>query len=174
LYAGPMAKAHQPHPYSIAQSLLLDPLNAALELAKRVQEVDALRAYVLERRALIVVPVVLLILATSIGCAAGMVLFLGGTRPLLVLMAILLVPFVLIGSLFVQGYVFFAWLEIRALAKALHHRPASGSLPPVPWLLAVLFLLVPLAMLISVVPALGIALVVLHIAAPIAIARLDR
>lgn len=174
--------------HSIAQSVLFTPLNAALSLAQRVQDAPALRAYVLGRMGLIV-PAGLLMLVTSIGCAAGTVLYLGGTRPLLVLLALLLVPFVLVGSLFVQAYTFFAWLESRALAKALHHRPAApgplaarlrklgidmGRMPPVPWGLAAIFLLLPLAMLILVLPGLGFTLIVLQFLAPFAFARLDR
>ena len=174
------------HP--IAQSLLLDPLNGALGLAQRVQDAPGLRAYVLARIGLIV-PVGLLMLVTGIACAAGTVLFLGGTRPLFVLLAMLLLPFVLVDSLFVQAYTFFSWLESRALAKALQHRPAPrgalagrlhklgidmGHMPPVPWALAAAFLLLPLAMLILVLPGIGFTLIVLHFLAPFAFARLDR
>jgi len=174
------------HP--IAQSLLLDPLNGALGLAQRVQDAPGLRAYVLARIGLIV-PVGLLMLVTGIACAAGTVLFLGGTRPLFVLLAMLLLPFVLVGSLFVQAYTFFSWLEGRALAKALHRRPAApgplaarlrklgidmGRMPPVPWALAAIFLLLPLAMLMVVVPWLAFTLIALQVFAPIAFARLDR
>ena len=73
----------------------------------------------------------------------------------------------LLGSFFVQAYVFAFWLENRALAQALHHKPAAagpiaarlrkagidlGALPPVPWVLAALFLFLPLAMLVIVSP----------------------
>jgi hypothetical protein len=172
----------------VMQFVLLGVVEDALNLVQRFQEGQGFKSYVLERLRLIV-PVGLLILITSIGCAAATVLYIGGTRSALVLLAILLVPFVLLGSFFVQAYVFAAWLETRALAKALHHSPAAagalaaklrkaginvGSIPPVPWALAALFLLLPLAMLIIVVPKVGIALVALLIAAPVAFARLDR
>jgi hypothetical protein len=157
----------------IAQSLLLDPLNEGMGLVRRDQEGQGFRGYVKERMALLV-PVGLLMAVTSIALAAGTVLYLGGTRSALVLLAILLVPFVLVGSFFVQAYTFASWLESRALAKALHHRPRDRGLPPVPWVLAALFVLLPLAMLFSVVPVLAAALVALHILAPFAFARLDR
>jgi hypothetical protein len=48
------------------------------------------------------------------------------------------------------------------------------SMPPVPWALAALFLILPLGMLLVVVPKVGVVLVALMIAAPIAFARLDR
>lgn len=172
----------------IAQSFLLNPLNDGMSLVRRYQEGQGFRGYVKERMALLV-PVGLLMAVTSIGLAAGTVLFLGGTRSALVLLAILLVPFVLLGSFFVQAYMFASWLENRALAKALHHSPRApgaiarrlrkagidmGAMPPVPWVLAALFLVLPLAMLLSVVPKLALALIALQILAPFAFARLDR
>jgi hypothetical protein len=170
------------------RSLLLEPLDDGLNLMRRFQEAQGFRSYVMQRRGLLL-PVGLLMVLTSIGCAAATVLFLGGTRPVLVLLAILLVPFVLVGSFFVQAYMFASWLENRALAKALHHSPRAsgpiaarlrragidmGAMPPVPWVLAALFLVLPLAMLLSVVPKLALALIALQILAPFAFARLDR
>lgn len=172
----------------IAQFLLLEPLNEGLSLARRYQEGQGFRAYVKERMALLV-PIGLVMLLTSIACAAGTVMYLGGTRSALVLLALLLVPFILAGSFFVQAYVFASWLEARALTKALHRRPPRpgpigarllkagidmGAMPPVPWVLAALFLAGPLAMLAAVSPALAAALVALHIAAPVLFARFDR
>jgi hypothetical protein len=171
----------------LAQSLLLDPVNEAMGLARRYQEVPGFRYYVKERMAL-VVPIGLLMFITSLALAAATVLYLGGTRSFFVLLAIFLVPVILAGSAFVQGYVFAAWLEGRALAKALHRKPAVrgpitaqlhkagidlGNPPPVPWVLAVLFLVLPLAMLWSVFPTLAFLLIVLHVAAPFAFARLE-
>lgn len=178
----PMNKAQ------MAQSLLLDPVNEALNLYRRYQQGQGFKSYVTERMALLV-PIGLLMLVTSLACAAATVLYLGGTRSFLVLLAILLVPFVLLGSAFVQAYVFLSWLESRALAKALHRTPRPsgpitaklleagidlGSRPPVPWVLAALFLVLPLAMLWLVVPKLAFVLVALHVVAPFAFARLDR
>ena len=171
------------------QYLPLGVLKEAMNLAHRFQEGEVFRLYVF-RRMRLVIPVGLLILLTSIACAAGTVVFLGGARPLLVLLAILLLPFILIGSLFVQVYVFFSWLESRALARTHARRiaPAPGSLaarlrdlgadmgsfPPVPWGLAAIFLLAPLAMLALVAAKLALALIVAHILVPILYARFDR
>jgi len=172
----------------IAQTLLLDPVNEAMNLVRRYQEGRGFRGYVRERMSLLV-PVGLLMLVTSLACAAATVLYLGGTRSLVVLLAILLVPFVLAGSAFVQAYVFAAWLEGRALAKALHRKPAVlgpistklheagidlGSPPPVPWVLAAIFLALPLTMLWLVMPKLALLLIALHVIVPFAFARLDR
>jgi hypothetical protein len=172
----------------IAQALFLNPLNEGLDLVRRYQEGDGFRAYVKERMPLLA-PIGLLIAFTSLACAASTVLYLGGTRSVLVLFAMLLVPIILAGSFFVQAYVFAYWLESRALARALHRKPAHsgaialqlrkagidmGTMPPVPWLLAILFLGLPFAMLFEVAPSFAALLVLLHIAAPLAFARLDR
>jgi hypothetical protein len=123
--------------------------------------------------------------------AFGIVVFVGGTRPMTVLLSLLLAPFVLIGSLFVQGYMFLSWLEGRSLAKSLGHSVGKsrgkltawiekhieadlGAMPPVPWLLAAIFLLAPLVALAMAAPKLAIAVILLQILAPIAFARLDR
>jgi hypothetical protein len=189
LYADGMPNREPSAQEKIAQYVFLGVLQDALNLVRRFQEVEGFRAYVLKRMWL-VVSIGLLMLVTSLGCAAATVLFIGGTRSLLVLLAMLLVPFVLAGSLFVQAYVFLAWLESRALAQALHRKaPARGpvavwmmqklrvdmgSLPPVPWVLAAIFLFLPLAMLVMVAPTLGALLIVLHILAPVVFARFDR
>ena len=154
---------------NIAQRLVVGPLQDATRLMQTGQE-GPFHIYLRNRRALLV-PIGLLMAVTSIACAAGTVLFLGGTRSALVLLAILLVPFVLLGSFFVQAFVFVGWLENRALAQTLHRKAA---LPPVPWLYAALFLILPLVMLVHVVPVLGLVLIALGILAPIAFARLDR
>jgi hypothetical protein len=173
---------------SIAQSLLLDPLNEGMNLARRYQEGRGLRDYVLERSTLLV-PIAVLMALTSLACAAATVMYLGGLRPFLVLLSLLLAPVVLAGSAFVQAYVFVSWLENRAIAKALRRapRPANpitarllksgidlGKMPPVPWVLAIVFFALPLAMVVSIAPAVGAALIALHVLTPFAYARLDR
>ena len=171
----------------IAQALFLDPVNEGMNIVRRYQEGKGIKAYVRERMALIV-PIGLLAFVTSLACAAATVLYLGGTRSFFVLLAIFLLPLVLAGSAFVQAYMYAAWLEGRALQKALHRKPAVtgpitarllkagidlGSAPPVPWVLAVLFLGLPLAMLWVVVPKLAFLLIALHVIAPFAFARLE-
>ena len=173
---------------SIAQLLFLDPLNQGMSLVRRYQEGRGFRDYVLARTTLIV-PIGVLMALTSLACAAATVMYLGGLRPFFVLLSLLLVPFVLAGSAFVQAYIFAFWLENRAIAKALHRapRPAGpvtlqlrragidlGSRPPVPWVLAIVFLVLPFCMLFAIAPAFATALVLLHIAVPFVYARLDR
>ena len=173
---------------SLAQSLLLDPLNEGMNLVRRYQEVRGFRSYVAERTKL-VAPIALLIAATSLACAAATAMYIGGLQPILVLLSLLLAPVILAGSAFVQVYIYLSWLENRAIAKALRHplqrggpiraqlRKAGidlGALPRVPWLLAIVFLFVPLSMLATIVPGIGIALFLVHVAAPFLFARFDR
>ena len=173
---------------SMAQSLLLDPLNQGMSLVRRYQEGRGFRDYVLARTTLIV-PIGALMAVTSLACAAATVMYLGGLRPFLVLLSLLFAPLVLAGSGFVQAYIFAFWLENRAIAKALHRapRPAGpitmrlhkagidlGTRPPVPWVLAIVFLVLPFSMLSAISPAVASALLLLHIAAPFIYARFDR
>jgi hypothetical protein len=157
-----------------AKHLLLGVLEDGVDLANRVHANRPLRSY-LEERAWLVVPAAVLIVIASLACAMGLVLFVGGTRPLLVLFSLVLAPFVLAGSVLVQAYVFVSWLEKRALAQALGHRlPRRRGVMVVPSLLVALFVAAPLAMLSSVAPTIGVTILVLLIAAPFAYARLDR
>jgi hypothetical protein len=169
---------------------LLGPIDDGLQLARRYRELDGLRDYVGARLRL-VIPAGLLILVAAIACGLTPVVLLVGTRPGAALAGLLLAPVVLAGSLFVLAYVFFAWLEERSLAKALGHRtgPAPGKVvrwirrklradlgkaPPVPWLLAALFVIAPLALLAGEAPAMALILIALLALAPIVYARLDR
>ena len=179
-----------PAQHWIVRLLPLETLGEAQDLVRRFQEVEGFRLYVLERKRL-VIPAVLFIVFISIACAAGTVVFLAGAHSLLALPALLLAPVILVGSLFVQMYVFFYWLENRALSRALGRRarPAQGMLaawlsrklgvdigtfPPVPWMLATVVLFAPLAMLAYFALNAAMALIVLAILAPILFARFDR
>jgi hypothetical protein len=97
---------------------------------------------------------------------------------MLALPGMLLAPFVLVGSLFVQAFVFFSWLESRALAQALGRRSKKpfdfGQLPRVPWALAVLLLVLPLLILAAVSPTAALILILLAILITVSFARFDR
>ena len=178
----PMDKAQ------IAQALLLDPLNEGMNLVRRFQEARGFREYIQERTKLLA-PIAVLMALTSLACAAATVMYIGGMQPILVLLSLLLAPVILAGSAFVQVYIYLSWLENRALARALR-RPLQpggpiraqlrkagidlGTLPRVPWLLAIVFLFLPLSMLVVIVPRVGFTLVALHILAPFVFVRLDR
>ncbi len=183
-----------PHQEGSAQSRfgrhLLGTLNDALALVQRFRQVEGFRHHV-RRRLHLVVPALALILLTGLACAMATIMALLGPRSLLALLGLLLAPVVLTGSLFVQLYVFFAWLEERALARSLGHRtgPAPGKfaawtekklgadlgrMPPVPWVLATLFVLAPIAVLTQLAPKSAALLIVLLVLAPILYARFDR
>jgi hypothetical protein len=168
---------------------MVNTLNDARGLLQRFQQGEGFQRYVQARSAL-VAPMGLLLLVTSVAFAAATVVFLAGTRFWLGFPALILSPFILVGSLAVQLYVFFSWLEGRALALALGHRVAKrgpaaawiakklhaemGAAPRVPWLFAAIFLLAPFTMVMAISAKAAIALVLLHIAAPILYARFDR
>jgi len=168
---------------------LLGPLEDAMALVGRYREVDEFRDY-LGRRAHLVIPALLLIAVTAIACAMAPAMALVGVRAVSALAGLLLAPVTLIGSLFVLGLVFFSWLEERSLLRTLGRRRARerkamrwirkrlgadlGRLPRVPWLLAAVFVAVPFAMLLDLVPAIAAILLALLVAAPLAYARLDR
>lgn len=183
-----------PHPQGSAQGRigqhLLGTLNAAIALVQRFRELEGLRRYV-RRRLALVLPALALILLTAFGCTMATVMLFLGPRSLLSLLGLLLAPAVLAGSLFVQLYVFFSWLEERALARSLGHRtgPAPGRfsawaerklgadlgrMPRVPWVLAAIFVLAPLAVLTQLSPKSAALLIVLLVLAPVLYARLDR
>jgi hypothetical protein len=174
----------------IVRFLPLQTLSDAQDLAIRYKEVEGFQLYVLERKRL-VIPALVFFVLVSIACAAGIVVFLAETYPLLVLPALVLAPVVLVASLLVQLYVFFYWLENRALAQALGHRPKAkqgpvaawllkkwgvdmGAPPPVPWILAAIVLIAPLVMLARFALAAVLLMIVVAVLMPIVFARLDR
>lgn len=174
----------------IVRLLPLQTLSDAQDLAIRYKKVEGLQVYVRERKRL-VIPAVVLIILISIACAAGIVVFLAETYPLLVLPALLLAPVILVASLFVQLYVFFYWLENRALAHALGHRPKAkqgavaawllkkwgvdmGAPPPVPWILAAIVLIAPLLMLANFALTAVLVMIVIAALMPVFFAWMDR
>jgi hypothetical protein len=149
----------------------------AWKLAVRFREAEGFREY-LRRRAALVVPALTLFCLISIACAAATVILLAERHPMLALPAMVLAPFVLAGSFFIEALVFFSWLEGRALAQALGRRAKKefdfGQLPSVPWLLAGIFFVAPLVVLIVVAPAAALVLILLAVVIALAIARFDR
>ena len=179
-----------PAQHWIVRFLPLQTLSDAQSLAIRYKEVEGFQLYVLERKRL-VIPAVALIVFISIACATGVVVFLADAYSLLVLPALLLAPVILVGSLFVQLYVFFYWLENRALAQALGHRSKAaqgvlaawllkkfgvdmGAPPPVPWILAAVMLIAPLVMLAYFALTAVLGMIVAAVLMPILFARFDR
>jgi hypothetical protein len=105
-----------------------------------------------------------------------MVVFFGGTSGLRVLAGLVLAPFVLAGSLFVLGFVFFSWLEQRAIdaVSGRGHRHWRAQVPVIPWLLVAIFVGAPF--LAVALLSLKIAAFLLFIAAvtPVAYWHLDK
>jgi hypothetical protein len=169
---------HQaPVPAALQHLPLEQTFKDAWKLAMRFYQAEGFREY-LRRRAAFVVPAVALFALISIACAAAMVILLADRHPLLALPGMVLGPFVLVGSFFVEAFVFFSWLEARALAQALGRRSRDplefGPLPRVPWVLAVLFLFLPLVLLASVSMTSALVLILLAVGIIAAIARFDR
>jgi len=161
----------------------------ALALAARFRDVEGLSRHAAQRKPLLQgASAVLLLLGFA--CGAGVFIFLAGLRTWLTLPAVLVAPLVALGSLLVIFFVFFSWIEGRALAQALGHRtgPAPGPIarwlrkklradlgatPAIPWVPAGLLVLLPLALLLVTAPSGGIAVILIAVATPIVYARLD-
>jgi hypothetical protein len=182
----------QPHdslPQRLGQQLL-SPLEDALGLVRRYRELDSFQDYIGANLRL-VAPAGVLIVVAAIACGLTPIILLVGVRPAASLAGLLLAPVVLLGSLFVLALVFFSWLEERALVKSLGHRTGRapgrlarwlkrklradlGKAPRVPWLLAAIFVLAPLALLAGAAPGVALPLIVLLVAAPVLYARFER
>jgi len=178
-----MATPNRPATQALLQAALAQyfPLEATLKdawkLVRRFYEAEGFRQYLL-RRAAFVLPAVALFVLVAVACAAGTVILLAERHAMLALVGMLLAPFVLLACFFAEALVFFSWLEGRALAQALGRRAKEpfdfGPLPRLPWLLAALFLGLPLAILFAASPHAALVLIVLAILIIVAIARFDR
>jgi hypothetical protein len=184
------SKEESPAPRAKEWILPTRTLDEALALARRYQEAEGLRRYTAERARLLT-PALAAIGLVGLACAAASMIFLAELHSALTLPALILAPFVLIGSLFVQMLVFFRWIEIRALEQALGRRPkpsrwsplakleqrlglSLGAFPPVPWIPAALFVAAPLAMLIAVSPLTAALAIAFGIGIPLLYAFFDR
>lgn len=178
-----------PAQHWIVRFLPLRTLKNAQDLAQRFREVEGIRLYVQERQGRVVAATLVIVLI-SIACGVGVVVFLGDRHSLLALLGILLLPVALVGSFFVLAYVFFSWIEGRALARELghRHRPPPGAsalwlskkfgldmgpFPPVPWFLAALVLFVPLALLAAAWLSAALVVILLGILMPVLYAKFD-
>ena len=170
--------------------IITDALDEARSLLRRFQEVDSFNTYVHERMPVILVAM-LIMFFISIGCAMGIVTLLPDMHWVFVLPMLLLLPLVLAGSLFVQIYVFFSWIEGRSMERALASRRKAprgviaawlqnklkldlGPFPSIPWIPAAVLFLAPMLMLASSWRSAAVSFVVLGTLVPIAYAILDR
>jgi hypothetical protein len=167
----------------------MDILSETQNLWQRFQRGGAFRNY-LRHRLVLVVPSLAVFVVFSVATAAATVIVLGGTRSFLVMVGLLAAPLLLLGSLFVQVFVFLQWLENRAIAQATHHtaRTAQEELRQiVPSLYAVAkgfplevqvigaaLLLGPLAFVWAMSATIALLLLVLVAATPAAYSLLDR
>ena len=142
----------------------MDILTEAPNLMRRYRHGDAFRHYVRERRSLVVAALVIFF-TISLATTSGTVVYIGGTNAPVVLICLLLAPFVLIGGVFVEGYIFFSWLERRAL----------GSRQPVevPWILAFVFVVLPFFALALLSLKLACTLLLIALLTPVAYALID-
>ncbi|MFN0040547.1 MAG: hypothetical protein ACKVP2_13630 [Burkholderiales bacterium] len=174
----------------IVKFLPLESVNNAADLISRLQEEGGFRAYVLDRRQL-VLPAAIALVLISIVLAAASFVFFSEAHVVFALLALFLAPIILVGSFLVQGCIFLYWLDNRALMQALgnraKHKPGMlaawlkqkfdvdmGTFPRVPWVFATLFLILPMAMLVYVQWEVGLILLGLAILLPIVFARFDR
>lgn len=176
--------------HRILRIALLDPIGDARALLGRLQGNEMFQSY-LRERSLYALPLVAGVAIAGLALAGGAMAFIvrGGTLLALLTMTVV-VPIVLVGSVLVQAYVLLSWLEGRSLAKLQEHRRARGRgpaarwiahrlhidlgpRPRVPWIPALVLLVLPAAMLASVAPAIAAGLAVFQLVATIIYARRD-
>ena len=168
----------------------------APRLWQRYQKGDAFRRYV-DDRAPLIIPVGALFLVFSVATTAGAVVIIGGTHSFLVLLMLVLAPFLIGGSFGVLVFVFFSWLESRAIARTLARvrktaprrpelswrgllaagaalRTTFAATPAIVWLLFALLVVAPLLLLAKLSGAAATLMLLLLLAAPAAYAYLDR
>jgi len=152
----------------------MDILHEAPNLLQRYRHGDVFRQYVQRRRPLVAAALVVF-LAVGMATTAALVVFFGGTHSLLVLACLVLAPFLLAGSLFVQAFIFFSWLEQRALDQVSRRGPRTfkEQLPQIPWALAGAFLVAPFLVLALVSIKVAATLLLIVVLTPVAFARLD-
>src|SRR5581483_402109 len=144
------------------------------------------RYYVEERMPLVLLAVVVF-LGYSLATTAATIVFLGGTSGFLTFLAMVFAPFLLIGSLAVLLFVFFSWLETRAMGRGarrstldlrrIRSMPALRSAVerlPVPWIFAGVFLLLPFMVTFLLSAKTALALLVGASIAPALFSILDR
>ena len=167
----------------------MDILTETQNLWQRFQRGGAFRNYV-RHRLLLVVPSLLIFVMFSVATAAATVIELGGTRSILVMVGLLAAPLLLLGSLFVQVFVFLQWLENRAISQATHHQAKTvkeelRNVPSTLWavvkgfpiviqVIGAALLLGPLVFVWAMSAKVALLLVVLVAATPAAYSVLDR
>lgn len=158
----------------------------AQNLLKRYREGSAFRYYVEERMPLVLFAVVVF-LGYSVATTAATIVFVGGTHGFLTFLAMVFAPFLLLGSLAVLLFMFFSWLETRAMGRTarraaidlrrIRSMPALRSALerlPVPWVFAAVFILLPFFVTLLLSAKTALALLVGASLAPALFSILDR
>jgi len=145
----------------------MDILTEAPNLLRRYERGDKFRLYVRQRQQL-VTPAVIAFAVFSLAVTVGSVLFIGNRHGLLFLLALIGGPFILIGSFVLQLYLFFSWLELRALGSS------ANLLAMVPWVAVALLLAAPWLALAVTWTSVALVVLAAAVAAPVAYWRLDR
>ncbi len=176
--------------HRILRTALLDPIGEARALLQRLQSNEMFQRY-LRERSLHALPLGAGVAIAGLALAWGAMAFIGRAGTFLaVLTAIVSALCVLAGSVLVQAYVLLSWLEGRSLAKLQEHRrardrgPAArwiaqrfridlGPPPRVPWIPALVLVVLPAMMLVSVAPAIAAGVAVFQLVAAIIYARRD-
>lgn len=160
----------------------MDLFTEAPNLVRRYRDGKTFRYHVEERKRL-VLPVVLVFILFSLATTAGSIVFIGGTHPLRTLFAIVIAPFILIGSVAVLLFVFFSWLEARAMAPVTGAPTGGLSVAalrstvarlPIPWVYAAIFIGLPLVCVASISRTIAAILLAALIAMPALYFALDR
>jgi len=152
----------------------MDLLHEAPSLLLRYRHGDVFRQYVDCRRPLVAAALIIF-LAVATATTAALVVFFGGTHSLVVLACLLLAPLLLAGSLLVQTFIFFSWLEQRALDQVSQRarRTLKEQMPPIPWALAAAFLVAPFLVLALVALKVAAMLLLVLILTLLAFSRVD-
>lgn len=154
----------------------------ARDLILKFERDEVFRDYVLTR-IWTVTPVVLTFVLVSTVCAIGIMFFSArlvappvsvGVRFLALLVGVA----IWVGGILAQTYVFFLWLEERAAQRSRAARGLKAAIPPgilaylkysraaPPWILVVLCVVLPLAILAYYAPLMALILVTLLVLAP--------
>jgi hypothetical protein len=159
-------------------------INAGLGLLERYRRGAAFRGYV-KKHGVEIALAILVAVAIALACTGATIVFVGGTRPWRVFLALVAAPLVLLGNAGLLLYLFFSWIEGRAVTAPRPHGRAGawiqaklganlGAPPQVPWALAALFIALPFLMLLWLSWPTALVLAALAAALPILYARADQ
>jgi hypothetical protein len=162
----------------------LSTIEAGAALVQRYQRGAAFRNYVKAHGVELLVAVLVLI-AIALACTGATIVFVGGTSSWRVFLVLVAAPLMLIANLGLLLYVFFSWVEARAVT-APHPRGKVGAWvqaklganrgapPPVPWVPAALLVGLPFLMVLWLSWPTGLVLLLLAAGLPVLYARADQ